>query len=660
MCKLHAVKARAGADACGRSGCGVRSIRFALAGVAALSAALTVLPGPAAGASAYRETPYFVDAVTSGALPPVHERLPATPSVAQPTHAGWRLGRHGGDIRSPVRDGKDVKLMAVYGFARLVVPTPELDLVPDILEAVDVLEGRVFTFRLRKGHRWSDGHPFTAEDFRYWWEDVANNPEISPSGPSQAMRAHGELPVFSVIDEHTVRFAWSQPNPEFLHAVAAPAPLFTYRPAHYLKQFHARYADPEELKARQRKLRVRSWAALHERKDNLYLFNNPEQPTLQPWIIRSQPSSPRLIGERNPYYHRVDSEGRQLPYADRLILQVIAADLIPASVGTGDYDIAGRGLFMADYSFLKEQLDGKKHDVWLWKRGNGSHITLFPNLNCNDPVWRALFRDVRFRRALSLAIDRDEINELLFLGIAKPGNNTVLEDSPLFKPRYRDAWTEFDPEQAERLLDEAGLDRRGDDGIRLLPDGRPAVIIVQSAGERQEEIDALQLMAESYADVGLKLLIRPSHRGLLRMRATAGDTELAVWFGIENGLATRDNSPDELVPRSQIDFHWPKWGLYEETGGTSGEPADMDEVMRLLELSREWRHALTPEAREAIWHEMLSIHAEQVFTIGLIAEAGQPVVVSKRLNNVPPDGLYSWIPGGFFGIYRPDTFWFSE
>ena len=352
---------------------------------------------------------------------------------------GRSLGRYGGELRTLIRKAKDVKLVSVYGYARLVGYAPDYRLVPDILEDLEVEEGRRFTLKLRPGHRWSDGHPFTAEDFRYWWEDVANDKKLSPTGPTQTMMVDGEPPVFEVLDQVTVRFTWSKPNLIFLQRLASASPLFPYLPAHYMKQFHERYADPEALAEAVREARAVDWTRLHDRRDNLYLSNNPDLPTLQPWVNRTRPPATRFVAERNPYFHRVDEAGRQLPYVDRLILNVAGAQLIAAKTAAGESDLQARGLTLADYTTLKESEARSGFRTYLWRPGTGAQIAIYPNLNVADPVLRKLIQDVRFRRALSLAIDRHAINQIRFYGLALEGNNTVLSESPLFRDAYRDS-----------------------------------------------------------------------------------------------------------------------------------------------------------------------------------------------------------------------------
>src|SRR5580704_9346028 len=221
-----------------------------------------------------QETPFFADAVRDGKLPPVLQRIPSEPALAELE----TLGRPGGDLRMLMASAKGTRLMVVYGYARLVAYTPGLAIVPDMLLGVDVEEGRIFTLHLRPGHKWSDGQPFTAEDFRYWFEDVAGNPELSAMGLPLAMLAGGAPPKFEVIDETTIRYTWAQPNPLFLPALAGPDPLFIYCPAHYLKQFHQKYADKEALDALVKQAGMRNWAALHNKLDVMYRNDNPDLP----------------------------------------------------------------------------------------------------------------------------------------------------------------------------------------------------------------------------------------------------------------------------------------------------------------------------------------------------------------------------------------------
>ncbi len=630
-----------------------------------LSAAVAVLAWAFVPVSAARPAellePFFLGhPVAAGDLPPVTERVPETPSIVRLIGTGQSPGRYGGDLRLLMGKPKDVRMMMVYGYARLVAYNARLEIVPDILERLDVREGREFTLYLRKGHRWSDGRPFTAEDFRYYWEDVAGNAELSPFGLPKVLLVDGEPPRFQILDETTVRYTWSRPNPYFVPALAAAAPLFIYRPAHYLKRFHVRYADPATLGRQVRKAGMRNWAGLHGSKDRQYRSDNPALPTLQPWVNKTRPPSERFIFTRNPYYHRIDTAGRQLPYIDRVIITLGSNKMIPAKTGAGDADLQARYLRFDNYTFLKEGEKRNGFTVRLWRTVKGAQKALYPNLNATDPVWRAVLRDVRFRRALSLAINRHEINQVIYFGLAREGANTVLPGGPLYKAEYQTAWSRFDVERANALLDDMGLTERNGDGIRLLADGRPLNIIVDTAGESTEETDVLELIHDGWLKAGIKMYVKPAQREVFRKRIFAGQTIMSIWSGLANGIPTPDMSPEELAPTSQHQLQWPKWGQYMETGGRAGEAPDMAPAQELVALNTAWRRATSVAERERIWHRMLEIHSRQVFTIGIVNSTLQPVVINNRLRNVPAKGIYTWNPGAYFGIYKPDTFWFAR
>ena len=612
---------------------------------------LLFVPALALGQN-FVEPPMLRLDVSTGRLPPTEKRLPQPPLVVRMDEPG----KHGGALHSLVGRSRDTRLLVVYGYARLVGYDRNLELAPDILESVEVQEGRIFTLRLRKGHRWSDGHPFTAEDFRYYWEDVANNKELSPAGPPRDLLVDGEPPKFEILSDTVLRYTWHKPNPHFLPRQAGASPLFIYRPAHYLKPLHKKYSE-KVRKAEADGTAKRRWSAVHNRADNLYESDNPDLPTLQPWMNTTRPPADRFVAVRNPYFHRVDERGQQLPYIDRFVLAVADPKLIPAKTGAGEADLQARDVHFNNYTFLKQGEKQNGYRTLLWRPGKGSHFALFPNLNTKDPVWRQLLRDVRFRRALSLGIDRSLVNQVLYFGLAIESNNTVLPQSPLFREAYRDRWARYDRKAAIQLLEEIGL-KKGRDGVRRLPDGRPLEIIVETAGESTEHSDVLELIRETWREVGIKVFTKPSQREAWRNRIYSGETVMSVWGGIENGLATPDTSPDELAPMSQTQLQWPKFGQYFETGGKSGEPVDMPEVKELQRLYEVWMSATSRREREQAWHAMLALHAEQQFTIGVVSGVPQPVVARDTLMNVPERGFYNWDPGAFFGIYRPDTFWF--
>jgi peptide/nickel transport system substrate-binding protein len=406
--------------------------------------------------------------------------------------------------------------------------------------------------------------------------------------------------------------------------------------------------------------KAKKWTSLHIRMARQYRPENPDLPTLDPWRNTTKPPAEQFVFERNPFFHRVDENGLQLPYIDRFVLNVSSSSIIPAKTGAGESDLQAINLDFTDYAFLKDAEKRYPVKVSLWKKTLGSRLALLPNQNTGDAVWRPLLRDVRVRRALSLAIDRREINMAVFYGLATPSADTVLPESPLFRPEYAQAWIKHDPAQANALLDEAGLSLRDDDGIRILPDGRPAQIIIESAGESTLETDVLELVADHWRNVGLALFIRNSQRDVFRSRALAGQIMMSIWSGIDNGVPTADMNPGQLAPTADDQLQWPVWGAHYVSHGEIGEAPDMPEAAELMRLLKEWRHTVTTPERAAIWHKMLSIYTQQVFSIGIVNATQQPILATTRLRNLPKEALYGFDPTCYFGVYMPDTFWLGE
>ncbi len=608
-----------------------------------------------------QESSFWAQEVNAGNMPPIQMRLPSAPLIVDLAAKGRSFGKQGGTLRTLVSRSKDVRQMVVYGYARLVGYQPDYSLAPDLLHSVDIENDRKFTLHLRPGHRWSDGTPFTSEDFRYWWENVANNDKITPSGPPEFMFVEDKLGRVTFPDLETVVFEWDGPNSSFLPLLAQASPPFIYRPAHYLKQFHGDFADPEALAKEVRSARVNSWAALHNKRDNMLKYDNPREPTLQPWINTSEDDNSRKLFVRNPYYHRIDSRGVQLPYIDVVEMTVVGGGLIAAKSNAGEVDLQARGLDFPDIAILKKgEIDGDKYRTLLWANGAASQIAIYPNLNFADPVWREVMRDVRFRRALSLGIDRRMINRALYFGLAKEGGMTVLPQSPMYQDAFLNAWSDFDTDRANALLDEMGLTERMPSGLRKLPDGRPMEFVVETAGERSEEENALAIVTDTWRDLGIRLIMRPLDRDILRNRIYAGRTMAAVWFGWDNGIPGPATSPSYLAPTNQEFFSWPMWGQYYQTMGGSGEPPDMAPAEKLMRLADDWTHTNVTAKRMAIWKEMLAIHADQQFAIGILSKAPQPIVVSNQLMNVPEEGVWAYDPGAHFGIHRIDEFYFQD
>ena len=610
--------------------------------------------------AAMQETPMFADRVKAGTLPPAARRIPEQPLVVTTFAGNDGPGRQGGQLTMLVTGTRDTVLMTIYSYARLIVYDGTFKLKPDILESYESNEGREFTFRLRAGHKWSDGHPFTTEDFRFFWEDIANNAELSPSGPRG--RAFGRWQATQSRHHrrthHQVQLGQAQPllyrKPGARRSalsVCAGA-LSEEVPSEVQRCRRDRRARPSAGQ------QGRSWVQMFRRRlDAMFINDNADMPSLNPWTLATPPPAQRYVFERNPFYHRIDEKGQQLPYADRVIFAVTTTNLIPAKAGLGEADLQARWLKIRDYTFLQNSARSSGVSVRLWEFGSGSQLALFPNLTTNDAEWRKLFRDVRFRRALSMAIDREELNQVVYLGLATPSNNTIMPRSELFKPDYATRWAKHDPQEAGRLLDEIGLTARDANATRLLPDGRSATIVVESQSEATEEADALKLIADQWRRIGIRMLVKLQTFENFWLRTTSGDAMMTAYGGLFSAVPNPDTSPREFAPTMQGGLQWPKWGMYVASKGKQGEPCDLPEARQLLDDVSAWERAADQAGRRRAWEKILQTTADQVFTIGTVNGIRQPIVVGPKIRNVPKEGFYAWDPGGYFGLYQPDTFW---
>ena len=607
------------------------------------------------------QSPMLAERVAKGELPPLEQRLPSPPYTTRFTQPYQSPGKYGGDLVMLMGRSKDVRLMVVYGYARLVGYDLKYEFVPDVLESFEVEEDRRFTFHLRKGHRWSDGHPFTAEAFRYYWEDIASNTDLAAFGPPPVLLVDGQPPEFEVIDETTVRYTWHKPNPYFLPALAGARPETIFAPGHYLKQFHARYTDIATLEELASKEGRRNWASVHIARFRPYKNINPELPTLQPWVNTTEPPSQRFVFRKKPLLsprrsRRVAAPVHRSRHSRHRRWQAhTGQDRRRRERPSGAAPQLQRlHISQKEREANPSQGAAVEYDTWIAHRA-------LPEPECPGPRcgvnWCATcaFAVPCLLPSTATKLTRSSTTALR-------GKETIrcFQILPMFKPEYLTAWAEFNLKKANALLDEVGLDKRDDEGLRLLPDGRPLEIIVETAGESTEQVDVLELISSSWRKAGIKLFSKPLQREVFRNRIYSGETLMSVWGGLENGLPTPDMSPSDLAPTRQDQYQWPKWGQYHETGGKVGEAPDLPAAEKLMELNSQWLTSSSTAERKRIWQLMLDIRADEAFTIGIVSGVPQPVVINHKLRNIPKKGIYNWDPGAHFGIYHPDTFWFDQ
>ena len=628
----------------------------ATVGVFAGAAGEGSVPEPAARPTAemgrFNEAPALASKVAAGELPPVDERLPIEPLVITPTE---EIGQYGGTWHTLVGTSSETKWLNIYAYERLMRWDAEAkEVIPNIATSWTISQGgKVFTFQLREGMKWSDGHPFSADDIVFWYEDMVLNEELTPRFPGYLSVA-GERGRVEKVDDYTVNFVFTRPNGLFYYYT--PGGWDFLAPAHYLQQFHPKYTSREELDALVKEEGLEHWYQLLPRR-NSYPLQNPDLPTLHAWTATTQPPSPQFRYQRNPYYWKIDTAGNQLPYIDEVVVDIVAgSEVLNLKTMAGESDLQAFRIGFSNYSLFMQNRDQGNYRVLLWPRTLGSDIALFPNINHNDPVLRNLIEDVRFRRALSLAINRDEINDLVYLGVGTPRQATVAETSPLFKEKYARSYAEYDADAANALLDEMGLTNRDRDGFRLRSDGQTLSLLIETAGEEIDWVDSLELVSKYWQAIGIKAAAKHEERGLIRSRVASGEAQVSTW------ALDRSYIPYEPLWHVPINGHtfWaPLNGIWYQTGGEGGQEPTGD-VRQTQILYEQIKQSWDETARNELFDQLMELHHKNLWIIGLVGEVPQIVIAKNHMGNIPEKSLYSGTIGRFMGHARIEQYFIKE
>ncbi|MBC7810355.1 MAG: ABC transporter substrate-binding protein, partial [Burkholderiales bacterium] len=395
----------------------------------------------------YSEAPTLTEMVTAGTLPTLEERLPENPMIVEP----MALGEYGGTWRRLMTGiGDDGNLERTASYEPLVRWDVAYDhVIPNVAESWEVSEdGREFTFHLRPGMRWSDGEPFTADDIRFWYEDVANNPDINPSG-MDFLIVDGETATFEMIDDYTVKFTFAAPAGLFLPQLAAQWGVqVTYYARHYFEQFHPTYNPDVEADALA--AGFDNWVTYFQNRGGDH-YNpsrwSPEVPTLDPWMAENalQSDTTELVLVRNPYYWKVDPEGRQYPYIDRIVYTVVPeVENMVLRAAAGEVDMQERHINALDNrAFFADNAETGDYTFFDMIPTDSNSSVLQLNLTSRNPVLREIFQNRNFRVALSYAINRQEMIDTLYFGTTTPAQPAPLPGTALYNERLATQYTEF-------------------------------------------------------------------------------------------------------------------------------------------------------------------------------------------------------------------------
>jgi len=595
-----------------------------------------------------KEAPDLFAMVAEGKLAPVTERMPSEARVVSVLES---IGTYGGTWRRVAIGPGDVGSWA----HRLSYDTPlryEADaatIVPHLVSGFEASDdGASFTFVLRKGHKWSDGEPYTADDIMFWYEDVMLNEELTPAGIGGMLAVKGEPVVIEKIDDYTVK--WS-----FVDAYGLFAPwmastrydwAFSGYPKHFMSQFHASYADRADLdKAAKdagfddwmgRFFNVRSWQQTVD-------FGKPD---LRTWnAVKLPPDIPAVV-ERNPYYFLVDPEGNQLPYIDRIRLDVVEnIDILNLKAVAGAVDMQMRHLSWENLPLFFENAEQGDYHVIQWTLAEGSQCCFHFNLNHEDPGLRELEETKEFRQALSIAIDREEVKDVVYQGLGTARQASVLPTVLGYKPEFSEAWAQFDPDTANQMLDEIGLTARDAEGFRLRLDGEQLTINIEYAPVFGPWGDVSEMVSKYWAEIGIRAFPKEESRDLFTERGNLGTVQdMSVW--------TMDRCAHPLLdplywmprrggtPASVGALYWDWWN----SDGEQGEEPPPD-VLKSYELYEACKTAKSQEELQAYSEELFALNADQLWFIGVVGLLPHIGVVKNYFHNVPdgPGNISDWL-----------------
>jgi peptide/nickel transport system substrate-binding protein len=593
---------------------------------------------PASPPSQFQEAPMLAERVASGALPPVTERLPATPLVAQGLDG---IGNYGGTWRMGFQGQADDYAAGQVLVRGLLDFTPDLEVIPALAESWEVNDDATeFTFYLRKGLKWSDGEPLDAEDFLYWYNDYQRNPDLSPAISEWLTSVvDGErVPLeMSSPDAYTIKYTFASPKALFYldYGIATDLPA---QPAHYMQQFHQAYADAATLEQAVADAGLDSWAELYFQKDNARL--NPERPTHEPWIQINPYTDELVTFERNPYYWAVDPEGNQLPYIDKLSFRVFQdPDVYALWSVNGEIDCQSRHTRSSDLTVLRENEANGDYTVqlWRWVAVLGIHF----NLTAKDARRRELFQARDFRIAVSLGIDRDEINELVYNGLGASMQYGPPAESPLHYPKLTNAYIDYDPDRANELLDNLGYSERDGEGFRLWKDGSGERIGWTVLGAPDAGDDTL-IIVDSMKALGFDVNYRGVDRSLRIESHHSNDVECTTGFMDRNLVPLAD--PSIWVKHIGIDDRawanaWTAWRMNPELPIAEEPPAD-HWIRTIWSLWDEINATADEATRNDLFLQILDIWSEELPSIGLIGEVPRLVIVKNGFKGIHAG--YGW------------------
>ncbi len=624
-------------------------------------------------ASTYGESPMLAERVAAGDLPPVEERLPINPRVIDVP--GSSIGTYGGDFRDPfVGDAFwSSQMVFMITWHGLVNWNQTYDgWVPNIAESVDVSDdATTYTFHLRKGLRWSDGHPFTSDDVLFYINDIMANTEITGGTiPNSILTPDGETPPTATkSDDATFTIEFNIPYGMFLLKMCTyDGWAFVTAPKHYLEQYHADYNTAENIeKLIEETEGATDWVTLFAAHsavgtgaDPAIISRDVNYPTMFPWVY-TEPmgTGTQFIAERNPYYYWVDKNGNQLPYIDRIVgTQYQDEQTMLVDALAGKFDTVANTTDEQKPTFAENEATSGLKLYPTKSEGGGTISILF---NQTHPVLGELFSQKDFRIGMSYAINRQEMIDSLYFGQGVPRQISPTEDSPLYNEQLTTQYLDYDVDKANEYLDKV-LPEKDADGFRLDPatDEKLTIVFSIQTGDYGLRFgDAATMLKKYFAAVGVDTVIDTITNDELGDRGDENGIEATI-FTAEGGVGiTAILDPRYYVP-NQGQSYWGKgWSLWVSQPNNEAKVEPPDDIQAQIDLYNQVLQAATDEERIALMKQVIQNAADNFWVIGISSANDGYHPLSAKIANVPEDWIWGWNPGGY-AIALPEQWYFTE
>jgi peptide/nickel transport system substrate-binding protein len=612
-------------------------------------------PEPVAPEVSTKQAPMFQEMVANGELPPLEERLPANPLVYDVDE----VGKYGGTLyNASMGTGQFFDLWHTREIYMLHSNNEASEVFPELAEAYEFSEDKKeLTFHIRKGVKWSDGAPFTVDDIMFWWEEEQWNEELNPNGPFGWWKVAGEWTEFVKVDDYTLTLKFPEPYGPALSLASNWQTLFHLfsQPAHYVKKWHINFNEDAQQLAEDEGYDF--WYQAYQfHQNSFWNQGDTDIPELGPWVA-SEFATTHSIFERNPYFFGVDQEGNQLPYVDQLYVYIVESrELMEAKAVAGELSSFVVYANVQNMPLYKENEEQGDYRVYEWMQSTAAANQYSFNLAHTDPVLSEIFRDINFRKAMSYAINREELNDVIWFGRGRIIQSTVSPDCSFYKEEWGNAFIEYDVDMANQLLDEMGLEWDDEQQWRLRPDGKPMALVLQFNAEQNAAVH--ELIREYWEAVGIQIELRAIERTLYNTRGDANELDIGTWAS-DRMQEIRCYMPrsTKFNPSSEMHYAHP-WDAWRVSEGAEGEepPEEWKEQWERMDA---WFTAATNDDYFNLAQEVWQFFSDQLVCIGTIGYPPQPALIKNGLTNVP-EFAYRGDGANHMKTTWPETWWWKE